>query len=137
MPFTTSAVDKIIFGTFRFGQPALNLHPSPSGDCTDITALFESGTISPATPFVNDQLYTFTCNSGYRLDGQEKISCHNDNWQHARPTCSAIVDACGTEHWGKAYADFSGPYVKGDKVHVYCSSGYTNTGTGIYTEFLL
>lgn len=46
------------------------------------------------------------------------------------PTCSAIVTACGTEHWGKAYGSLPGPYVRGDVVQVYCSTGYTNTGTG-------
>ncbi|XP_078668410.1 CUB and sushi domain-containing protein 3-like [Branchiostoma floridae x Branchiostoma belcheri] len=78
---TTCQVDQ------TWSEPVPTCRPLP---CPTLTAP-TNGALSPAGANSYQDVVTFTCNQGYRLDGASSVTCQSDQtWSEPVPTCRAL-----------------------------------------------
>ncbi|XP_041481052.1 sushi, von Willebrand factor type A, EGF and pentraxin domain-containing protein 1-like isoform X2 [Lytechinus variegatus] len=71
------------------------------------------------------QTITYTCNDGYVLHGQRRITCVLGEWSHPAPTCQRA--ACEELH-APDHGMIVGGYRVGDSVLIGCNRGYRLEG---------
>ena len=58
-------------------------------DCGNVTIANGIATVNNGTTVTNSA--TITCNCGYKLNGEDTLTCTTTGWDKAFPTCSGII----------------------------------------------
>ncbi|XP_019619436.1 PREDICTED: sushi, von Willebrand factor type A, EGF and pentraxin domain-containing protein 1-like [Branchiostoma belcheri] len=109
-------------GTWSIPVPTCTPVPCPT-----LTAP-TNGALSPLGPYAYPDGVTFTCNSGYQLNGFAAAACLADGtWSNPVPTCTPVPCPTLTAPTNGALSPL-GPYAYPDGVTFTCNSGYQLNG---------
>ncbi|XP_035665048.1 sushi, von Willebrand factor type A, EGF and pentraxin domain-containing protein 1-like, partial [Branchiostoma floridae] len=96
--------------------------------CQSLTAP-TNGALTPTGTTSYQTMVTFTCNTGYDLNGADDTTCQADGtWSHVVPTCTAVQCAALTPPTNGA-VNPTGATSFPNMVSFTCNTGYVLTGT--------
>ncbi|XP_035664615.1 uncharacterized protein LOC118408102 [Branchiostoma floridae] len=88
-----------------------------------------NGALTPPSPHNYPVTVTFSCNSGYELNGAENTTCQTDRtWSNPVPTCSSGQCSTLAAPTNGARTPAVGATSFGNTVTFFCSMGYTLNG---------
>ena len=64
----------------------LLIFPFVGVQCDVITGIY-NGKVKASRPYDDEPVLKFECNSGYELQGKDKLTCKQGKWDHAKPRC--------------------------------------------------
>ncbi|CAH1270695.1 ZAN [Branchiostoma lanceolatum] len=100
--------------------------------CPDVTAP-ANGALSPPGPHAYPDTVSFTCDTGYQLDGASSVTCQADgSWTDPEPTCTPIPCPDVTAPANGALSP-PGPHAYPDTVSFTCDTGYVLNGASSVT----
>ncbi|XP_019626211.1 PREDICTED: uncharacterized protein LOC109471363 [Branchiostoma belcheri] len=99
--------------------------------CPTLTAP-TNGVLSPTGAKSYQDRITFTCNSGYQLNGVSSVTCQADgSWSGRVPTCTASCPTLTAPLNGAVSS--TGPHTYRDNVRFICNPGYRLNGASSVT----
>ncbi|XP_070552469.1 P-selectin-like [Ptychodera flava] len=97
-------------------------------DCDDPGVPVNGEQETVPTYFYHTSVVTFTCNSGYVMEGSSSTTCYDGVWNNQLPTCVTAGPSDCTDPGPFPNGDATGEFTHGSYVSFDCHSGYTLEG---------